>query len=48
MRSLFTAVAFLVILLAVIPAVRRSLYPMQKQREDDNVNRNLSPSQEEE
>jgi hypothetical protein len=41
MRSLFTAIAFLVILLAVIPAVRRSLYPAPKQREDDNVNRNL-------
>jgi hypothetical protein len=27
MRSLFTALAFLVILLAVIPAVKRSLYP---------------------
>ena len=30
MRSLFTALAFLVILLAVIPAVRRSLYPSRK------------------
>jgi hypothetical protein len=39
MRSLFTAVAFLVILLAVIPAVRRSLHSTQKQREDDDSNR---------
>jgi hypothetical protein len=41
MRSLFTAVAFLVILLAVIPAVRRSLYPTQKPRQDDGGNRDL-------
>jgi hypothetical protein len=32
MRSLFTALAFLVILLAVIPAVRRSLYPAQQRQ----------------
>jgi len=41
MRSLFTAIAFLVILLAVIPAVRRSLYPTQKQRKGNGNNRNL-------
>jgi len=28
MRSLFTALAFLVMLLAVLPAVKRSLYPL--------------------
>ena len=33
MRSLFTALAFLVILLALIPAVKRSLYPAQKPRQ---------------
>jgi hypothetical protein len=27
MRTLFTALAFIVILMAVIPAVKRSLYP---------------------
>jgi hypothetical protein len=30
MRTLCTALAFLVILLAVIPAVKRSLYPASK------------------
>lgn len=30
MRSFFTAIAFLIILFAVIPAVRRSLYPNVK------------------
>lgn len=30
MRSIFTGLAFLMILSAVMPAVRRSLYPMQK------------------
>jgi hypothetical protein len=30
MRSFFTAIAFLIILFAVIPAVRRSLYANQK------------------
>jgi hypothetical protein len=34
MRSVFTALAFLVILLAVMPAVKRSLYPTQKEREE--------------
>jgi len=29
MRTLFTALAFLVILMAVMPAVKRSLYPQQ-------------------
>jgi hypothetical protein len=33
MRSVFTALAFLVILLAVMPAVKRSLYSVQKGRE---------------
>jgi hypothetical protein len=33
MRTLFTALAFLVILLAVIPAVKRSLYPASKSLE---------------
>ena len=28
MRSLFTALAFVVILMAVLPAVKRSLYPL--------------------
>jgi hypothetical protein len=41
MRGLFTAIAFLVILLAVIPAVRRSLSPPQKPHEDDSGNRDL-------
>ena len=36
MRSLFTAIAFLIILVAVIPAVRRSLYP---DPEHDSQNR---------
>lgn len=35
MRSLFTALAFLIILLAVIPAVKRSLYPAQQHRQAD-------------
>lgn len=34
MRTLFTALAFFVILLAVIPAVRRSLYPTRKDGTD--------------
>ena len=35
MRSLFTALAFLIILSAVIPAVRRSLYPKSQRRPED-------------
>jgi hypothetical protein len=30
MRTLFTALAFLVMLLAVMPALRRCLYPVAK------------------
>jgi hypothetical protein len=37
MRSLFTALAFLVILLAVIPAVRRSFYPARKEQEVESA-----------
>jgi hypothetical protein len=33
MRTLFTALAFLVILLAVIPAVKRSLFAVPKSPE---------------
>ncbi|GIX47546.1 MAG: hypothetical protein KatS3mg131_1757 [Candidatus Tectimicrobiota bacterium] len=35
MRSLFTALAFLAILLAVLPAVRRCRYPVPPRRETD-------------
>jgi hypothetical protein len=34
MRTFFTALAFLVILMAVMPAVRRSIYP---QRQDSDA-----------
>ena len=37
MRSLFTALAFLIILWAVLPAVRRSLAPVRRDASTDKA-----------